>query len=480
MALIIYNTLSRKKEQFEPLEPGKVKFYVCGVTVYDFNHLGHARTYIVYDTVRRYLKSCGYDVTYIQNFTDIDDKILNRAKRDGTSMAVVAQTYIDAYYEDMAKLNILPADEYPRATETIPEITDFIQQLEAGGYAYPANGDVYYSVRRFPDYGKLSGKRLADLEAGASERVNETELNRKKDPFDFALWKAAKPEEPAWDSPWGAGRPGWHIECSAMLRSRLGETVDIHAGGEDLQFPHHENEIAQSEAVTGKPLARYWMHNGFLNVLDKEGKVEKMSKSLGNFTTLRELFKTYPPMALRMLVLKTHYRNPIGFTLDLLDSALAIWRDLEEVLQLGSWLEAIGQPLEGQMLFDPWIADFQNAMDDDFNTPEALVPVIMLYKQLGSRYHEVVHGKTLAEPEQFAHEWRTLVYLCDILGLKAEAPIVREVALLEPDIQVQIALRQQARDNRDWAEADRIRRQLLEKGIVLIDHKHEPTTWRFE
>ncbi|NEQ86563.1 MAG: cysteine--tRNA ligase, partial [Moorea sp. SIO2I5] len=286
MTLHLYNTLTRRKESFEPLETGKVRMYCCGITVYDLCHLGHARTCIVWDTARRYLQWRGYDVNYVQNFTDIDDKILNRARREGTSMEAVSERFIDAYFEDMARLNVQEANAYPRATDSLDGIKRLVCELEQKGYAYEADGDVYYSVRRFDDYGKLSGRKLEDLQAGASGRVDVADSTepKKKDPFDFAVWKSAKPEEPSWESPWGAGRPGWHIECSAMVRDMLGETIDIHTGGSDLVFPHHENEIAQSEAVTGKSLARYWLHNGMVKV---DG--EKMSKSLGNFTTIRDL-----------------------------------------------------------------------------------------------------------------------------------------------------------------------------------------------
>ncbi|UFP96621.1 cysteine--tRNA ligase [Gloeobacter morelensis] len=478
MALQIYNTLTRRKEPFVPLAAGKVKMYVCGVTVYDYCHLGHGRTYVVWDTVRRYLVSRGYAVTYVQNFTDVDDKILRRAQQEGTTMEAVSERYIAAYFEDMDRLNVLRADSYPRATQTMPEIAALIDQLTSIGYAYAAAGDVYYSVRRFAEYGKLSGKRLAELEAGASERLQDEELARKKDPFDFALWKGSKPGEPAWESPWGAGRPGWHIECSAMVKKSLGETIDIHAGGEDLQFPHHENEIAQSEAVTGKPLARYWMHNAFLNVVNQAGTEEKMSKSLGNFKTLRDLFEVFPPMALRLFLLKTSYRNPIAFSLEALKGSEQNWREMEEVLRLAPWLAQQGQSVAGDILFDSWVRRFNEAMDDDFNTAAALAEVIALGKQLAGRYHAAIHGTPLADPVRFAREWCTFAFLCDILGLKAGEPEVRQSALPEAQIEAQIALRRQARAQRNWAEADRIRKQLLDQGIVLIDHKDKPTTWR--
>ncbi|MFN6036721.1 MAG: cysteine--tRNA ligase, partial [Dolichospermum sp.] len=333
MTLSIYNTLTRRQEQFTTVEPGKVKMYCCGVTVYDYCHLGHARTSIVWDIVRSYLKFIGYDVYYIQNFTDIDDKILKRAREENSSMEIVAERYIQAYFEDMSRLGIKEADEYPRATHTMNGIQRLIHDLEHKGFAYPADGDVYYAVQNFNEYGKLSGRKLEDMQAGASERVNieDAEYQKKKYPFDFALWKAAKPGEPAWESPWGKGRPGWHIECSAMVRDRLGDTIDIHAGGADLIFPHHENEIAQSEAVTGKPLANYWLHNGMVKV---DG--EKMSKSLGNFITIRQLLdRGIDPMAVRLFVLMAQYRKPIDFTDDGILAATNGWHTLKEGLLFG-------------------------------------------------------------------------------------------------------------------------------------------------
>jgi cysteinyl-tRNA synthetase len=333
MTLKLYNTLNRREESFEPLEPGKVRMYYCGVTVYDYCHLGHARACIIWDVVRRYLQWRGYEVRFVQNFTDIDDKILNRAKAEGSSMEEVAEKYIQAYFEDMGRLKIKEADEYPRATHSLDGIKRLIHDLETKGYAYPAEGDVYYAVRRFSDYGKLSGRKLDEMQAGASGRVEVegTEDSKKRDPFDFALWKGAKPGEPAWESAWGQGRPGWHIECSAMVRDRLGETIDIHAGGADLIFPHHENEIAQSEAVTEKPLARYWLHNGMVTV-----NGEKMSKSLGNFITIRDLLdRSVDPMAVRLFVLMAQYRKPIDFTDEAIAAAQNGWNTLKEGLLFG-------------------------------------------------------------------------------------------------------------------------------------------------
>jgi cysteinyl-tRNA synthetase len=332
MTLNLYNTLTNKKEEFKPLEQGKIKIYCCGITAYDYCHLGHGRTCLVWDVVRRYLQWKGYDVRYIQNFTDIDDKILNRAKNENTTMEAIAERFINAYFEDMEKLNIKKADAYPRATHTLDGIKKLIYDLEQIGYAYPSEGDVYYSVKKFENYGKLSGRKLEDLQVGASGRVEITDIEegKKQEPFDFALWKASKENEPFWESPWGNGRPGWHIECSAMVKEHLGETIDIHVGGSDLIFPHHENEIAQSEALTGHPLANYWLHNGMVKI---EG--EKMSKSLNNFITIRELLNKYEPMAVRLFVLQAHYRKPLDFTDEALEAATNGWNTLKDGLLFG-------------------------------------------------------------------------------------------------------------------------------------------------
>ncbi|MGK7890057.1 MAG: cysteine--tRNA ligase, partial [Leptolyngbyaceae cyanobacterium] len=392
MTLQIYNTLTRQKHPFEPLEPGTAKIYCCGVTVYDYCHLGHARCYMVWDTVRRYLMWRGYQVRYVQNFTDIDDKILKRAVNEDSSMEAVAEQYTQAYFEDMARLNVMEADEYPRATHTIDGIQRLIHELEQKNVAYAAGGDVYYSVNAFPEYGKLSGRKLEDMKAGASGRVdNSPEASLKRDPFDFALWKGAKEGEPYWDSPWGKGRPGWHIECSAMVRDRLGDSIDIHMGGGDLTFPHHENEIAQSEAVTGQPLATTWMHNGMVNV---EGT--KMSKSLGNFTTIRQLLDEggIEPMVLRMFVLQAQYRKPVDFTSEAIASAQNGWDTLNDGLTFGfshgdtlAWsnLDTANFGDTATMDIDlshDSVLTFQAAMDDDFNTPGAIAVLFDLAKDL--------------------------------------------------------------------------------------------------
>ena len=496
MTLTPYNTLTRRQEPFEPLEPGKVRMYCCGVTVYDYCHLGHARSYIAWDTVRRYLLWCGYRVRYIQNFTDIDDKILNRARETGSTMEAVADRYTQTYFEDMARLNVLEADEYPRATHTLNGIKRLIGELERKGFAYPADGDVYYQVRQFSEYGKLSGRQLEEMQAGASGRVDieDPDAPKKKDPYDFALWKAAKTGEPSWESPWGNGRPGWHIECSAMVRDRLGDSIDIHCGGADLVFPHHENEIAQSEAVTGKPLAQYWLHNGFVTV-----NGEKMSKSLGNFTTIRQLLdgeNAPEPMAVRLFVLQAHYRKPIDFTEEAIASAKNGWETLKEGLLFGQkygkdlgWvphgLERGCAPhgLERGCTDDRDVAEsvarFRVAMDDDFNTSGALAVLFELAKELNRQGNIIVHeGKTDTDVQILQQQWHTLVSLAGVLGL--EARLEEETAvdgLSDAEIEALIEQRSQARKAKNFAEGDRIRNELQDRGITLIDRPGGVTKW---
>ncbi len=483
MTLKLYNTLTRRKETFEPLEPGKVRMYYCGVTVYDYCHLGHARACIVWDVVRRYLQWRGYDVQYVQNFTDIDDKILNRARQEGSSMEAVAERFIQAYFEDMARLNIKEADAYPRATHTLDGIKRLVYELEQKGYAYPEAGDVYYAVRRFAEYGKLSGRKLEDLQAGASGRVDleDLEVQKKKDPFDFALWKAARPGEPAWESPWGAGRPGWHIECSAMLRGVLGDTIDIHAGGADLIFPHHENEIAQSEAVTGKPLSRYWLHNGMVTV---DG--EKMSKSLGNFITIRELLdRPTDPMAVRIFVLQAQYRKPIDFTDEAIAAATNGWTTLKEGLLFGyqygnqlGWTKA-GAGENKESLSPSYVQSFQEAVDDDFNFSSGLAILFELAKDLRREGNILVHqGKTETPSQELQQKWRTLVTLAQVLGLEAQPEEEKVVSggLSGAKIESLIQQRQDARKAKNFAEADRIRNELQTQGITLIDSP-DVTRW---
>ncbi len=488
MSLTLYNTLTRKKESFEPIETGKVRMYCCGVTVYDYCHLGHARSYIVWDVVRRYLAWRGYDVRYIQNFTDIDDKILNRARTDGSTMEAVSEQFIAAYFEDMARLNILEADEYPRATHTLDGIKRLIHELEQKGMAYAAQGDVYYSVRQFEGYGKLSGRKLDDMQAGASGRVTgDPEVSKKQDPFDFALWKAAKPNEPSWESPWGAGRPGWHIECSAMVRDRLGDQIDIHVGGADLTFPHHENEIAQSEAVTGKPLSRYWLHNGMVNV---DG--EKMSKSLGNFTTIRQLLDEplevlggdrFDPMALRVFVLQAQYRKPIDFTGDAIAAAQNSWNTLKEgLLFAAEYREALGwgEKTDAHTLSEEAVQRFQAAMDDDFNSPSGLAVLFELAKELRRAGNLITHqGQADRASEDLRQDWHTLVSLAQVLGLEAvstsdDAPVEEGG---DAAIEVMIQARCAARKVKDFRESDRLRDLLTAENIVLIDQPDGTTRW---
>ena len=478
MTLTLYNTLNRRQEPFKTVEPGKVKMYYCGVTVYDYCHLGHARACIVWDVVRRYLQFIGYEVRYIQNFTDIDDKILNRACVEHLSMEAVADRFIKAYFQDMARLGIKEADEYPRATHTMNGIQRLIHELENKGFAYPADGDVYYAVRQFAEYGKLSGRKLEDMQAGASDRVNveDPEYQKKKDPFDFALWKAAKPGEPAWESPWGTGRPGWHIECSAMVRDRLGDTIDIHAGGADLIFPHHENEIAQSEAVTGKPLARYWLHNGMVKV---DG--EKMSKSLGNFITIRELLdRGVDPMAVRLFVLTAQYRTPIDFTDEAIAAATNGWHTLKDGLLFGyQYDKKLGWKVENASLLPETVERFQETLNNDFNFPGGLTVLFELAKELRRQGNILVHeGKTETSAEELQLQWQTLVTLAGVLGLEAkiETETHTSSGLSDAEIEAKIQQRQEARIAKNFAESDRIRDELQAEGITLIDSR-DGTRW---
>ncbi|MGD1853491.1 MAG: cysteine--tRNA ligase [Leptolyngbyaceae cyanobacterium] len=478
MSVVVYNTLSRRKEPFQPLKEGTARIYCCGVTVYDYCHLGHARCYIVWDTVRRYLQWRGYSVLYVQNFTDIDDKILNRARKEGTTMEAISQRFIKAYHEDMARLNILEADEYTYATHTIDGIKRLISELENKGYAYAAGGDVYYKVREFVGYGKLSGRKLDDMQAGASGRMGSE--FKKQDPFDFALWKGAKPEEPSWESPWGPGRPGWHIECSAMVRDRMGDTIDIHMGGGDLTFPHHENEIAQSEAATGQPLSQYWMHNGMVNV-----NGEKMSKSLGNFTTIRQLLDAEDglhPMALRLFLSQAQYRKPVDFTADAIASATKSWQTLKEGLLFGynhgkhlGWADSVTLDRASAP-----VQRFQAAMDDDFNTPEAVAVLFELAKELRRQGNLLVHeGKTDTDSNQLQQQWHTLVCLAQVLGIEAtpEEATPTDDGPSEAEISALIEQRVAAKKSKDFALADRIRDKLTAQGITLIDKPGGVTEW---
>jgi cysteinyl-tRNA synthetase len=482
MTVTLYNTLSRQKEPLKTLEPGKVRMYCCGITAYDYCHLGHARTCLIWDVVRRYLQWRGYEVQYIQNFTDIDDKILNRAKQEGTSMEAVAERFIQAYFEDMEALHVQKADAYPRATHSLDGIKKLVSELEQKGYAYPSEGDVYYSVCQFPDYGKLSGRKLADLQAGASGRVNleNPESQKKKDEHDFALWKAAKPGEPAWESPWGAGRPGWHIECSAMVRERLGETIDLHVGGSDLIFPHHENEIAQSEAANGKPLARYWLHNGMVKVGG-----EKMSKSLGNFTTIRDLLAKVTPMAVRLFVLQAHYSKPLDFTNEALEAATNGWQTLKEGLlfgyQYGEKLAWEDLAMNSHLKDEKIAQQFAEIVDDDFNFAGGLAVLFELAKELRKQGNILTHQEVTEIPSsQLAKKWHTLLELAQVFGLEVDPNEVKQEQsseLSDEQIEALIQQRAAARKAKNFAEGDRIRDLLKEQGISLIDQPGGISKW---
>jgi cysteinyl-tRNA synthetase len=476
VTLQLTNTLSRRREPFVPLVPGQVRLYCCGVTVYDLCHLGHARSYINWDVLRRYLIWSGYAVTFVQNYTDIDDKILKRAAEEGSSMQTVSERNIEAFVADMARLNILPADRMPRATQSLGAIRALIEELEAKGAAYSADGDVYFAVMKHAGYGKLSGRDLAEQQDNAGGRVATTEEARKQHPFDFALWKGAKPGEPSWESPWGPGRPGWHIECSAMVRTELGDTIDIHLGGADLVFPHHENEIAQSEAATGQELARYWLHNGMVNVGG-----EKMGKSLGNFTTIRALLDSgVSPMTLRLFVLQAHYRKPLDFTAEALEAAATGWKGLNAALGLvpsaGTNPEAIGADLPADLASAR--QRFAAAMDDDLNTSAALAVLFELARPLRALAHRLERGDQAAAAEAtapaLAARGALLLELAAVLGLKPE-PVAERAG--EAAIEALIAQRSAAKANRDFASADRIRDQLKAEGIELIDRPGGVTDW---
>ena len=457
MSLKIFNTLSGEKEDFVPLVAGQVRMYVCGVTVYDSAHLGHCRFLITFDVIYRYLRWLGFDVTYVRNFTDVDDKIIKRANDDGVNCQSITDRYIAEFQKDSAALGLVTPDIEPRATQHIPEMIEIIKQLEQNGHAYRVNGDVYYSVLSFFEYGKLSRKNTDELEAGARVEVDP----RKQSPLDFALWKSSKPGEPTWESPWGLGRPGWHIECSAMSTKYLGQPFDIHGGGRDLIFPHHENEIAQSEGATGKPLARYWMHNGFLNI-----NQEKMSKSLGNFFTIREILDDFDPAALRHYFLASHYRSPMDFSKDgLTEAARAVDRIYET-------LERIGQSISGSASAepDPGIMEvFRRDMDDDFNTPRALALVFDEVRAV----NRLLDDKKLKGIEQ---KGAALGAICDTLGLQLEGYAGRKNRrfLNRANISIRyieesINQRDRARAEKNWHEADRIREQLARQGVVLED-----------
>lgn len=479
MTLTIYNTLTRKLETFTSIQPNQVSMYCCGITVYDYCHLGHARTCIVWDVVRNYLEWLGYNVKYVQNFTDIDDKILNRARKEQTTMEEVAERFINAYFEDMARLKVKKATAYPRATHTIDGIKRLVYELAEKGYAYPSQGDVYYSVQKFAPYGKLSGRKLEDLQAGASGRVDaeDPEGKKKHDQQDFALWKASKSGEPFWESPWGPGRPGWHIECSAMVKEKLGETIDLHVGGSDLIFPHHENEIAQSEAVTGQALANYWLHNGMVKV---DG--EKMSKSLGNFTTIRDLLdRPLDPMAVRLFILQAHYSKPLDFTEEALQAATNGWQTLLSGLLFGfefgkelGWEEI--KPSSDQSIKER----FKNALNDDFNFASGLAILFELAKVLRREGNLLTHqGNTNLAVEDLKCLWLNLRELASVLGFEAVKEEDNNYAnqLDDAEIEALIEQRTLARKQKNFADGDRIRDELKALGIILVDQSGGVTTW---
>ena len=464
----VFNTLTKKKEEFVPLEEGKVRMYVCGPTVYNYIHIGNARPMIVFDTVRRYFEYKGYDVNYVSNFTDVDDKIIKKAIEEQVSAQEISQRYIAECKKDMAGMNVKPATKHPLATEEICGMVEMISELIEKGYAYEKNGTVYFSTRKFKDYGKLSHKNLDDLRSGGRSLLVSGE-DEKEDPLDFVLWKPKKEGEPFWKSPGSDGRPGWHIECSVMSRKYLGEQIDIHAGGEDLIFPHHENEIAQSEAANGKEFARYWMHNAFLNIDNR-----KMSKSLGNFRTVREISEQYDLQVLRFFMLSAHYRSPLNFSAELMEASkngleriLNATDNLKHLIASVAAEEMSAEEKEAFSKTDAYVEEFEKAMDDDFNTADAIAAIFELVK----------YANTTATAESSKEYLRGLldriVKLGDVLGLILD----KKEELLDADIEKLIEERQAARKAKDFARADAIRDELLEKGIILKDTR-EGVQWK--
>ena len=464
----IYNTMSKRKEEFVPLEEGRVKMYVCGPTVYNLIHIGNARPMIVFDTVRRYFEYKGYDVNFVSNFTDVDDKIIKKAIEEGVTADEISKRYIAECKKDMEAMNIMPATKNPLATEEICGMVDMIQTLIDKGYAYEKNGTVYYRTRKFKDYGKLSHKNLDDLQSGGRTLLVTGE-DEKEDPLDFVLWKPKKEGEPAWESPWSEGRPGWHIECSEMSKKYLGEQIDIHAGGEDLIFPHHENEIAQSEAANGKEFAKYWMHNGFLNIDNR-----KMSKSLGNFFTVREISEKYDLQVLRFFMLSAHYRSPLNFSADLMEAAK---NSLERILTAAENLKFLSGNAQSGALTEEekellekskdYVQGFERAIDDDFNTADAIASVFELVKFINT----TADGSRTKEYLDSLYE--KLFRLTDVLGIIIE----KKEEMLDEEIEQLIAKRQAARKEKNFALADQIRDELLEKGIILEDTR-EGVKWK--
>jgi cysteinyl-tRNA synthetase len=479
MSLRVYNTLSGRKEDFEPLQPGKVGMYVCGVTVYDYCHIGHARANIVFDVIYRYLQYAGYEVNYVRNYTDVDDKIINRANERGIESSALAEEFIRAFDEDMASLGLALPTHQPKATEHIDQIIAIVQRLIDRGLAYAANGDVYFAVEQFPSYLKLSKRNMDEMRSGARIAPGE----HKRNPMDFALWKAVKPGEPAWESPWGPGRPGWHIECSAMSMEYLGESFDIHGGGKDLIFPHHENEIAQSEGASGKPFVKYWLHNGFVNV-----NQEKMSKSLGNFFTIRDILKVYDPEVVRFFILTAHYRSPIDFSdQNLQDAKAGLTRFYEALQAADETLEGVPESetasTEGAALEEK----FREAMDDDFNTALAIGHLFEGVRTMNRLMGEKKFRKKADLVAAVRDLRQTVIRLGGVLGLLGSEPAAwlkkqKLAALAKLDITAErieelIAARRQARQEKDFARADAIRDELDAKGIELLDTP-QGTSWK--
>ncbi len=459
----ILNTLTRRKEEFVPINEGKVGIYVCGPTVYDYIHIGNARPMIVFDTLRRYLEYKGYDVNYVSNFTDVDDKIIKRANEEGVDASVISERYIAEVKKDMAALNVREATTHPKATEEIPDMIEMVKTLIDKGYAYEVNGTVYFRTRKFKDYGKLSKKNIDDLRSGNRDLL-VSGVDEKEDPLDFVLWKPKKEGEPSWPSPWGDGRPGWHLECSVMSKKYIGDVIDIHAGGEDLVFPHHENEIAQSEAANGTEFARYWMHNGFLKINN-----EKMSKSLGNFFTVREIAEKYPLQVIRFFMLSAHYRSPLNFSADLVEASK---NGLERILTAVDRLKSISgtdgekdKAVAEEM--DAFVKKYEAAMDDDLNTADAISVIFELVKYANVN---VTEESTKATVEFVLN---TVTKLCDILGIITE----KKEEILDSDIEALIEERQAARKAKNFARADEIRDQLSDMGIILEDTR-EGVKWK--
>ena len=484
MPVKIYNTLTRKKDLLQPIEPGHVKLYVCGITSYDYCHIGHARSALAFDMIVRYLRYRGYKVTYIRNFTDIDDKIIKRAMEQGTTTEELANRFIDEFYTDMDRLGIERPDMEPKATEHIQEMIDLINELIRKDMAYPAGGDVYYSVNSFPGYGKLSGRNLEDMQAGARISINENKNN----PMDFVLWKASKPGEPSWESPWGPGRPGWHIECSAMSRKYLGDTFDIHGGGQDLIFPHHENELAQSEGANDKPFVKMWIHHGFVTIRD-----EKMSKSLGNFLTIRDILDHYHPEVLRFFIFSTQYRNPLDFSQETMQDAMAgldrLYECVAAVENLPGTSSDDAAPVTGgkdRKKLESMEERFQKAMDNDFNTAQAQGIFFETAKILNKILRQLPETPAREDAELLLSTSATLKKLAGIMGLLQEdageylaakkAAMLAEIDINEEEIQTLIQERNQAREAKDWARSDAIRDRLLKQGIELKDGP-EGTGW---